>query len=281
MATLNNVTSALLSQMVKGCSQADLAVLEIAEMYKRHSLLVDFPIPKFSLEEVVVDLKVAFTSTPVSGKVLDETSKAEVVSRLDKYITTLVESNTALSALAKKYPDAAKAWRNNQSHLVQSLSDLLPVSVVFDIKQFSYSAAGKIRNFFISMLPLGIIIGPAKTAVDDDLPIKTPTPTKKATTTTTATTTVPPGTTWAENELINSGGFEDKVAVQIQEIVETVLKAMPVSPDRLDVLVTASELQTIATEKITSIKLTLREADQTWSKVEMPNGETREKIVPA
>jgi hypothetical protein len=50
--------------------------------------------------------------------------------------------------------------------------------------------------------------------------------------------------------------------------------------ERLDVLVTASELQSIPPEKITTLKLTLRESDQSWTQIETEKGEIQEKLVP-
>jgi hypothetical protein len=49
-----SLCEAWLAHPGKGRSQADMATLEIADIYKNHPLLSEFPVPKFALDEVVV-----------------------------------------------------------------------------------------------------------------------------------------------------------------------------------------------------------------------------------
>ena len=59
------------------------------------------------------------------------------------------------------------------------------------------------------------------------------------------------------------------------------LKSQPSATDRIEVLVTAAELQSIPPEKITTMRFTLQESDRSWAQIETDKGETRDKLVPS
>lgn len=249
MASLGEVIGALISQIGKGRSQADMATLEIAQIYKKHPLLSGFSVPKMTLDEVVVDLKVSIASSPTTGNVLAPKAKAEVLVQLEGKISDLIRSEPSLNAICQKFPEFEKFWKSTYKQLIERLSNLIPAETEVETKAVSLGVASTIMGFVSSALfaPVTKVeITAAKKIINTDVPE-------------------------IENRLTN----------QIQEIILKVLKTQPPLMERLDVLVTASELQSISPEKLTTLKLSLRETDQIWTQIEAEKGEIKEKLVPS
>eukprot|EP00013_Stygamoeba_regulata_P025949 CAMPEP_0177648724 /NCGR_PEP_ID=MMETSP0447-20121125/10981_1 /TAXON_ID=0 /ORGANISM="Stygamoeba regulata, Strain BSH-02190019" /LENGTH=209 /DNA_ID=CAMNT_0019151385 /DNA_START=122 /DNA_END=751 /DNA_ORIENTATION=+ len=57
--SLGQVIAAIHTSINKGRSQADIATLQIAKMYKQDALLSTFPIPRVALAEISIELKCA------------------------------------------------------------------------------------------------------------------------------------------------------------------------------------------------------------------------------
>ena len=247
MASLGEVLGALISQIGKGRSQADAAALEIAQIYKDHPLLSEFPIPRMTLDEVVIDLKMAITAAPVP-KTLTSEAKASLLSQLDQELDNLVIAEPAVDKLSQKFPDLQKNWKSDRSQLMQRLSDLLPVEAEVDPKSVAYGMASAIRGHLtntVFVLDAKVVNKVSRVFLEKEAP-----------------------------------QLEDKLASKIQETISKALEIQPADKNRFDILVTASELQSIPPEKITNVKLTLREADQTWTQIETEKGEVKNKLVP-
>lgn len=247
MASFGDVIGAIISQIGKGRSQADMATLEVAQIYKDHPLLSTFPVPRVSLDEVVIDLKMAITAVPVP-KVFTSKAKTDLLSQLGKVVGDLVITESSVDKLSQKFPKFPEIWKSTHNQLMQRLSDLLPIEMEVEPKSIAYGMASTIGGHLTS------------TVLKLDAR---------------AVNKVPRDFLEKESPLI-----ETKLASQIQETISKLLEIQSADKNRLDVLVTASDLQSIPPDKITSVKLTLREADQTWTQIETERGEVKDKLIP-
>lgn len=249
MASLGEVLGAIISQIDKGRCQADMATLEIAQLYKDHPLLSSFPVPRVTLEEVVIDLKFAIDTVPPSGRFITSKAREEVLAQV-KEMTNNIMKEPSLTALSKRYPELPRVWESIHPQIVQKLSKLIPTEEIeIEPESIAYGLASIIRGYLTDViLSLEVKIR--------QLPVVRNFLTKDAL------------------------QIEAKLASQIRETISKVLEVQPSIKDRLDVLVTAHDLQTIPPEKIDTLRLTLREEDRSWTQVETEKGEIRDKLTP-
>lgn len=252
MASLGEVVGAFISQIGRGRSQADAATLEVAKIYKDHPLLSAFPVPRMTLDEVVVDLKLSIAAPPIAGRILTAKAKFEVLSQLEKKMKDLTSAEPSLRVICQKFPKLEEAWKSTYNQLVGRLSELIPTEVEVEPRTISLGAASIIREHVSNLMLTSdprrarIEITAIRKFVSEDAP-----------------------------------KMENRLTSQIQEIISKVLEVQPPMKDRLDILITSSELQTIPHEKLTTLKFTLRESDQTWTQIETEKGEIKEKLVPS
>jgi|GEM_PF-2391248 len=247
MASLGEVVGALISQISKGRSQADMATLEVAKVYKEHPLLSSFPVPKMTLDEVVIDLKVSISAAP-ERKVLSAEAKREILAEIEKMTREAVTSEPSLQKLSRKFPDLSGIMDQTHPKFMERLSELLPEEKEIEPKSIAQAAASVIRGHLTDTV-LGADPKVVNKLSKDFLQSESP-------------------------------QLEAKLASQIQAKISGILEVQPIDKERLEVLVTASELQSIPPEKITTLRLTLREADQSWTQIETEKGEVQEKLVP-
>jgi len=248
MASLGEILGALISQIGKGRSQADMATLEVAQIYKDHPLLSSFPVPKVSLDEIVIDLKMSISAAPAPEKFLTPKAKSEILAHLERIVDNLPKTESSLKAICEKFPELSQVWKSAHPEIVQRLSELIPTEVEVKAKSIAQGLASIIHGHLTNT-----VLTPAAK--------------------------VRP--TSAVNFLKEDAlKIETGLISQVQEIISKILEAQPSTKDRLDVLVTASDLQTIPPEKLTTLKLTLRESDQTWTQIETEKGEIKEKLIP-
>jgi len=248
MASLGEVLGAVISQIGKGRCQADMTTIEVAKLYKDHPLLSGFPVPRVTLEEVVVDLKIAIATVPAPGKFITPKAKREVLAQLKEMTNNIIEKEPSLTALSKRYPELQRVWKSTHPQIVERLSELIPAEVEVEPKSIGYGLVSIIAGYLKDVILAPKVKIPLATARD-----------------------------FLTKGVIQ---IETKLASQIQETISKVLEAQPSIKDRLDILVTASDLQTIPTEKVTTLKLTLREADRSWTQIETEKGEIRDKLIP-
>lgn len=136
---------------------------------------------------------------------------------------------------------------------------MLPSKAEVESKQIAYSMAAVIRENL------------SNTVLDLEMPAGVNLRMKK-------------GKEWIERvrEFLKkySPQIENKLISQIQELVSEVIKSQPPDKNKLDVFITASELQGIPPEKLTNLKLTLQEADRSWTQIQTEKGEIKNKLVP-
>ena len=249
MTRLSDVVGAVIGQIGKGRSQADIAALEVAQAYKDHPLLKEFPVPRLTLDEVVIDLKMSVSATPAPQTYLTTEARDEILSKVGTLVDALPEAEPSVRAVHDEFPGARDVWAKAKSRAVDRVAVLFPIGAEIDAKLSAEGAASMIIDSHLS-----------DTITDRSAKV---------------------GATKAMAFLrTDAPQVESRLAPQIREIIEEALQAQPAAPERLDVLVTASELQAIPPEKITTMRLTLRESDRSWTEIETEEGETISKLVP-
>ncbi|GAB6274940.1 MAG: hypothetical protein STSR0004_18050 [Peptococcaceae bacterium] len=248
MASLGEVLGALISQVGKGRGQADLAVLEVAEVYRNHPLLAEFPVPRMTLDEVVVELKMSIAATPVSGRFLAPKARSEVLAQLGKRAEDLINTEPFLKDLGRECPELKVVWKDVQKEVLQRLTEIIPAEIEIEPKAIACSVASLIRGQLVEAM----LAQEARVPAEKALSI-------------------------LKKEVSR---LETKLVPQIQENISKVLQAQPPLTDRLEVLIAASELENIPPEKITVMKLTLREADRAWTQIDTEADKVKEKLVP-
>ncbi len=248
MTALGEVVGALISQLDKGRSQADASTLEIAKAYKEHPLLAEFPVPRLLLEEVVIDLKMSIAAAPLPRGALSAQSRSEVLSRMGEVLRRLPKTEPALEALFREQAGLPKRWLSDEGPILQRLAALLPPETQVEPRSVALGAAAVIGRQLavLALTPAARVKAPkARSFVSDDLP-----------------------------------QIEGRLADEILRCVAEPMRLQAPAADRIEVLVTAAELQSIPPEKITTVRFKLQESDRSWTQVTTEGGETKDKLVP-
>ncbi|MDH7483432.1 MAG: hypothetical protein QHH01_02270 [Spirochaetales bacterium] len=248
MASLDEVVGAIMSQIGKGRSQADLATIEVAKLYREHPLLAAFPVPRLSLDEVVIDLKVSMANAPVTKRSLDVQTRTEIAAGMERLLAQLPEEETELQNLQKRYKGLARLWQGRSPLIKETVASLLPAEMTTGQRQVAEGLATLLCGQLSSAL-LSPEAGVAKTRSAEFLKKELP-------------------------------RIQTKLADRALQIMDDVLKKRPPITESLEVLVTASELQNIPPEKITTLHITLRESDRSWTQVETGRGAIEDRLVP-
>ncbi len=255
MTELGAIAGAIMSQLGKGRSQADLAVLEIAKRYKEFDagggqhLLADFPIPRFSLDEVIVDLKLAISETPLPKNYITPEAKSNIISRIGQLIKNIPTEHASFQNLTVKSPLAAQAWTDEHEAIIQKITAQIPDNAEITPETITSSIMTVLRESLTRTVLSRVAKIPMTTA-----------------------------RSFVERHVPQ---IETEFTPSVQNIVTEELKAQPDKSGHLGVLVTASELQSIPHEKITNVRLTLHESDRTWTEYDVEEGKTKEKLIPS
>jgi len=249
MANLSDILGALIINIGRGRSQADMATIEVAEIYKKHPLLSSFPIPKVTLDEVVVDLKLAIKSGPEIKESITSEIKKEFIDRLNKIMVDTFNKDRTLVDLKKKFPKLQESWRSAPEQIVKIFSDSLPDDGEINTAAAVNSAVKDTMIYLINTLMAKEI----EVSMDQ------------------------------ARDFLAKGApqLEKRLYLQIYQNFQDILKERVVVKDRLEVLVTAADLQVIPQEKITTLKITLRESDVSWTQFETEKGQIKEKLIPS
>ena len=127
MASLNQVLSALMSSIAHGRSQADLATLEIARMYKDDPILSRFPIPRVTMDEINIDLKLAFSNMTAVEDTLTPKSRTKILKKIQGLAYELPEKEVALVNIGSKYPKSKKAMSSSMNKAMEELGTSFPI----------------------------------------------------------------------------------------------------------------------------------------------------------
>jgi len=250
MAQLNDVLAALLTQIGRGRSQADMATLEMAEAYRDHPLLSGFPVPRVTLDEVVIDLKMAIAAAPTHVQQASPAAKAEILERLRPVVQNVVATDPGLQALANRHPGLTKAWVKAWGHAVQRLDAVVPAAGSVDAHAVAMGATAVVRDAVSNTL----LMPDTKVGVEA-------------------------ARTFHARE---APRFEERLRDHVRGIIEGVLaRQAPAAPGRLEVLITAKDLEGLPPERISTVRLTLRESDRTWMHTEDGEGQPQARLVPA
>lgn len=245
MANLGEVVGAIIAQVGRGRTQADAETVEIAEIYKDDPLFSSFPVPRMTLDEVVIDLKVAVSTGPTQGISLTPQSQKEILDR----VNTLVNDLPNRYRYVQNMPAHPNIWNPARVKIAEEITDLVPVGVAVEPKSIIVGATAAIQQNVIQG-----IAHPAFTVI-----------TRKTM------------GSFVEEDVPR---MEKYVKSELEKIVTDVVKTQPSPEERLDVLVSASDLEGIPTEKISTVRLTLRESDLSWTEIEGKEGISEKKLVP-
>jgi hypothetical protein len=249
MAGLDRVIGALISQIDRGRSQADMASVEVAQIYKEHPLLSSFPVPSMGLDEVVVELKMAIAEAPGRKGVLPREARTKALSELGRLVSAVIETEEPLAAAHRRYPGLGVAWESAHDRVMRKLSEVLPSETEVD----STCAAAAAASVIAAEVARTIMAPGARVAM----------------------------ATARELLAKHIPEIEERLVPRIEESIAQAVISQPVVGERVEVLVTASDLQPIPPEKITTVRLTLRESDRVWTQIETEDGEAKVKLVPS
>jgi len=247
MASLHEVIGSFKTQIDRGRCQADLATLEIASIYKDHPLLSSFPIPKMTIDQVDLDLKLSIGSLSEPANYMNPQLKKEVTNQISQLIAKIPNSENSLRDLISKSSNFKHYWESDQTQIEEKISNLLPSEGAIDIDRLSISMATVIRSHIVDEL----LDPQKKIPVNDVLKYN------------------------KSQALTLEAGLKQKIS----EIITDVVKPS-IIPDRMEVFITASDLQNIPLEKISTMRITFKQSDQVWTQIQKDQGESYYKIVP-
>lgn len=244
MTSLGTVIGAMLAQLGQGRSQADLAIVALAQLYQENPLLKGFPIPRLTIDEAVVDLKLAVAEVPLVKGEITAASREKILAAISELINNLLEKE---SYLLDEFPHLKDTWPATVEVTNRKISSFLPLTGEIQPRWVAVGVTAIIRNELTQAAFTNTRLSTDRASLFFDK-------------------YVPP--------------LEESLTLSIQPLVQTQLDAQPVDPNLLNIKVTTSELETVPVEKITTMKFTLREADRDWTQVETPTGELVNKLIP-
>lgn len=245
MVSLTEVTGALISQINKGRVQADMAVLDVAGIYKEHPFLSSFSIPRMTLDEVNVELKVAFAAGPSTRVSLTPESRSRVISRARKLVQ---EDLPAKYRYIQSLAQNREIWEPLNVTVEKELSELVVAEVEVKPESAAIGVAALIQQRLMKAVlhpKFTITKAGASKFVEEDVP-----------------------------------HIEEYVKDEMKKVIAEVIASQPPPKDRLDVLITAADLKEIPSERITVVKLTLRDSDLAWTQIETKDGKVEKRLVP-
>lgn len=254
MVDLGEVLGALISQVNKGRAQADMEIARVAEIYKESPNLSSFSVPRMVLDEAVIDLKVAVAEGPSRGVVLTPESRLKILNQIEELVKGL--PNLPNLPARTKYLIDQTIHRNSEiwdfvlKRISEELSEIVPSEVEVKPKSITASAAATIQ--------WQIVQGLLYPETERELPRLIP--------------------EILRSVQVDTPEMEKYLKSEIGKIIDEVIKAQPSPKDGLDVLVSASDLQGIPPEKITTVRLTLRESDLSWVEMEKEDGKVEKKL---
>jgi hypothetical protein len=248
MANLHEVVGALINQIERGRAQADLGTLEIATIYRDIPLLSDFPIPKISLDQITIDLKVSVGSVPVPENYLSQAARAQVVEQVGARVLALHDQDPALKEMLHSDPELQKAWAGSREEVLRGVAECIPEEGAVSPELVARNVGTVLRGKVTSLVTApGLKIQKLRlhTFVTERVP-----------------------------------EVEKRFSGQVRDIIAAVVREQPASLRNMEVLVTTSELQSIPPDRITTLHLTFSESDRVWTQFETEKGEIIKKIVP-
>jgi len=248
MANLADVIGGIAGQIARGRSKADAETIEIAKAYRSEPLLEEFPVPRFSLDEVVIDLKLAIASTSLPKNYITSEAKASILHQINQLVADIHIAEKAHNKLILKSPGWDKVWSESLQRIMQNMSAIIPANAAVDVDSLSKSAAFVIRGHIADAVQnkaAQINTRSSRAFLERDAP-----------------------------------GIEERISAQVRDIFLEAIKAQPQAISDFDVQVTAAQLDGIPPEKITTMRLTLKEADRTWTNYETEDGGKKEKLIP-
>jgi hypothetical protein len=253
MTSLGEILGAMISQIDRGRAQADIAVLEIAQIYKDNPVLRGFPVPRVALDEVRLDLKLAISAMPVSERMLTPEAKSTILSKVDRLVGSIPKQMADFRGLYDECRQAQTTWKKLRKEKIihKQLELLLTEGEEISPALTAECMASTIKGYLVEIMA-GCLEERKDLGVKISLFIQKSAP-----------------------------SIQETLKSKILEIIENALADQLVDPKRVHVLVTASELESVPPEKITTLHLSLRESDRMWMKTETEDGEIVDRLIPS
>jgi len=274
MPGLADVLGGLIGQIDRGRSQADLASVEVANVYRNHPLLRAFPVPKIRLDQLELDLKLAFASPPAGRGIFTPQARARVLDRISTLLRELPEAEPDLRELLRpERPDRPESpgpgpdrperpeterraveldpeqvWGPGRDDAQRRIGDVLPTGVEADAVSLAAAASTIVRGALLgsvvrqeAQVPIARVRAFIARQADE---------------------------------------FEDRLREQLRVILEEEIARERPGDGGLEVMITAEELHALPPDKVTSVRLTLRESDREWTSIEEAEGQVTDRLVP-
>lgn len=272
MARLEDVVGAVISQIGRARGQADAASLEVAAAYRDHPLLAAFPVPRLQLEEVTIDLRMAFATPGAEPRAAvgermmmarvegaPETPSVDLPRALSAIVADLPDSDEGCREVADRHPGVRKTWNLKRDEIARKAAEVIPAGR-YDPETTARAVASVVKDGFTATL----LDKRARTSPDST----------------------------REFYAKHATGLESRLVERVRDLLARdapsiaypgrppVSGGSPLGPGGLDVLVTAQELEGIPPERIATVRLVLREADREWLREESPDGQVHARLVP-
>lgn len=226
---------------------SDTSTTEIAKHYEGNDLLKHFPVPRMTIHDVDINLKFAVdTVADASSRALSETIKKNILDQINGYIRSLPETDFFEGLFQQD--GLMTGWDKMFSSLMDEIEQVFPETTLVEPEKLA-AAIGTVVELFIYRCLLqeqssGLLdnwwkkIHKTKT-VDD------------------------------QADFLN---IKQHVAGKVEQIIATTCNlthpASETTSSAMNILVEASELESIPLEKIHSIKIRLSSADRQLVNIE-------------
>jgi hypothetical protein len=227
MQNLGDVIGTILTQINNGRAQADLAALELARTYKDDPMLARLPLRRVSVEEVVVELKVAFAQDSSPSGVLSVVNASRALDAVLALAEDLPRSAPDLKGYFDRNPGLAEAWRAAQAPIKERLWGFL-----FGSASMPLDVVVKHASSILSEYMLKVFLGAAA-------PVEA-----------------------AQVYMAESAAAVDReIALRVARTFSRFAEGPAIGPGlALPVFVTADELESIPEEKISTLTFKVNEA---------------------
>jgi hypothetical protein len=249
MPAMGDVIGALATHIARGRSQGDLSTVEVARLYQEHPLLSTFPVPRVSIDEIVLDLKFAVNETPIPPKSVSGLVRERLIRETGALLAKAIREDVQVAALAQKSPVFASTLETVSAQTIARIEELIPEGVAIDPKSIGRSLASTAR------IQLAAVATPAEARLEERI----------------------------VREFVAKGSaeIEARLGAAVEASLSKTLAGLPMDPSRLSIQLTAAELQSIPPDRIQTMRLTFKESDRSWTQVEDASGKPVDRLVPA
>lgn len=248
MAAFSDVIGAIVTEMTRARSLVDEATLELAAAYKEHPLLRSFPIPRLVVQETTIDLRGAVSGGRYQIGRLDERGRATLLEAVRDLLVAHVAEDPEFKQLVVDFPGLAAPMKRVPLQAVGKFEPELPVGPRLIPERVTAALLAVVRQEVIDALlnPDGAVTLPKL------------------------------------RRFLGQGvaAAEDRLRPRLFERLGASLSLAEGRAGEVDFLISAAELQAIPADRLMSVKLSIREADYSWTTIPRSDGSEVDRLVP-